>query len=79
MNNTNLSPEAQRDLRSRNQVAETVDTVTAAILICRKPQTLRRWACDGDGPLQPIRINGRLAWSLPKLRELAEKGSTVAA
>lgn len=67
--------ETERALFERNQVAETVDTVTAAILIGRRPQTLRKWACDGGGALQPIRIGGRLRWSLKTLRELAATGS----
>jgi hypothetical protein len=50
---------------------ETCDTDTAAALINKKPQTLRRWACLGVGPIQPVRINGRLHWSLAKLRALA--------
>ena len=46
----------------------TVDTAAAAHFLNRKPQTLRGWACMENGPLRPIRINGRLAWSVAEIR-----------
>jgi hypothetical protein len=49
-----------------------VDTASAAYYLTRRPQTLRGWACHEDGPLQPIRINGRLAWPVADLRRLLE-------
>jgi hypothetical protein len=70
---------AERTLFERAQVEQTVDTTTAAALIHKRPQTLRRWACEGSGPIQPVRIHGRLHWSLAKLRALAEHGSEQAA
>ena len=45
-----------------------VDTATAAHWLNRRPQTLRGWACLENGPLRPIRINGRLAWSVESIR-----------
>lgn len=48
----------------------TVDTVAAAYYLNRKPQTLRTWACLENGPLRPIRVNGRLAWSVQEIRRL---------
>ena len=47
-----------------------VDTAAAAYYLNRQQQTLRGWACHEDGPLRPIRINGRLAWPTQKIREL---------
>ncbi|MDM0002703.1 hypothetical protein QTI24_29165 [Variovorax sp. J22P240] len=47
-----------------------VDTATAAFYLSRRPQTLRGWACNEDGPLRPLRINGRLAWPVVGLRRL---------
>jgi hypothetical protein len=47
-----------------------LSTAVAAAYINRKPQTLRKWACLEIGPLQPIRINGRLAWRVSDLRAL---------
>lgn len=45
-------------------------TNEAADLINRKPQTLRKWACLENGPILPIRINGRLAWRVSDLKKL---------
>ena len=47
-----------------------VDTRTAAHHLLRAEQTLRIWACRENGPLRPIRINGRLAWPVAELRKL---------
>lgn len=49
---------------------ETVNTDTAAAHLDRKPQTLRTWACKENGPIRPLRINGRLAWRVADLRKL---------
>jgi len=48
----------------------TVNTATTAHFLNRKPQTLRGWACMENGPLRPIRINGRLAWNVAELRRV---------
>lgn len=45
-------------------------TLEAAGHLNRAQQTLRRWAMREDGPLRPIRINGRLAWSVSDLRRV---------
>ena len=47
-----------------------VDTATAAHHLMRQPQTLRGWACKEDGPLRPVRVHGRLAWSVAELRRV---------
>lgn len=47
-----------------------VDTAHAAYLLSRQQQTLRGWACHEDGPLRPMRINGRLAWPVSELRRV---------
>jgi hypothetical protein len=47
-----------------------VDTAAAAYYLSRRPQTLRGWACLENGPLRPIRINGRLAWPVAELRRV---------
>jgi hypothetical protein len=52
----------------------TVPTDAAAYYINRRPQTLRRWACLEDGPIRPIRINGRLAWRVADLESLLNGG-----
>jgi len=48
----------------------TADTASAAFYLYRRPQTLRGWACHEDGPLRPIRINGRLAWPISEIKRL---------
>jgi hypothetical protein len=47
-----------------------VDTASAAYYLNRRPQTLRGWACLENGPLRPLRINGRLAWKTDDLRRV---------
>ena len=46
-------------------------TREAATQLNRQPQTLRKWAAYGTGPITPIRINGQLAWPVAALRELS--------
>ena len=46
----------------------TVDTAAAAYYLNRRPQTLRGWACLENGPLRPLRMNGRLAWPVADIR-----------
>lgn len=47
----------------------TVTTEQAAHYLNRRPQTLRIWAM-GSGPIQPLRINGRLAWPVVELKRV---------
>ena len=48
----------------------TVETAAAAFYLNRRPQTLRVYACHENGPLRPIRVNGRLHWKTDDLRRL---------
>lgn len=43
-------------------------TPEAARHLNRAEQTLRLWACREDGPLRPIRVNGRLAWLVADIK-----------
>lgn len=45
-------------------------TAETAYYLNRRPQTLRGWACMENGPLRPVRINGRLAWPVSELRRV---------
>lgn len=45
-------------------------THEAAYHLNRAQQTLRLWAMREDGPLRPIRINGRLSWPVAELRRV---------
>ena len=56
----------QTDLEKETRTV--VSTERAAYYLNRKAQTLRGWACHEDGPLRPLRINGRLAWPVAELR-----------
>jgi hypothetical protein len=47
-----------------------VNTAAAAHYLNRRPQTMRAWACLENGPLRPLRINGRLAWPVAELRRV---------
>ena len=52
---------------------ETRTHVTTAVMcrhLGRKEQTARGWACHEDGPLRPIRVNGRLAWAVADIKHL---------
>ena len=59
-----MFPPLERETRSA------VDTATAAHHLLRKPQTLRLWAMSGSGPIQPLRVHGRLAWPVADIRRL---------
>lgn len=68
-----LKPEVMRhfvplELEARPRV----DTASAAHYLVRREQTLRGWACHENGPLRPIRVNGRLAWSVAEIKRLLE-------
>jgi hypothetical protein len=51
-------------------VVQTVSTAEAAVLLGLAKQTLLRWSSTGDGPIRPIRLNGRLRWSVADIRAL---------
>jgi hypothetical protein len=53
-----------------NESRYALPTADAALHLNRKPQTLRGWACSENGPLRPIRLNGRLAWPVSELKRL---------
>lgn len=57
-----------------NTLPEVLSTQEAAASINRRPQTLRKWACLENGPIRPVRINGRLAWRVSDLMELLNGG-----
>lgn len=45
-------------------------TPEAAFHLNRAQQTLRLWAMRENGPIHPIRVNGRLAWPVSELRRI---------
>jgi hypothetical protein len=52
------------------EARSTLPTTEAAYHLGRRPQTLRLWACLENGPIRPIRVNGRLAWPVSEIRRL---------
>lgn len=52
-------------------------THEAAYHLNRAQQTLRLWAMRENGPLRPIRVNGRLAWPVSELRRILQVQSAV--
>jgi hypothetical protein len=59
-------------LLARASLPEVLSTSEAAAALKRQPQTLRKWACLENGPIRPIRINGRLGWRVSDLKALLE-------
>jgi excisionase family DNA binding protein len=51
-------------------VAASLTTEECAIALGLRPQTLRKWACKEDGPIRPVRVGRRLAWSVADVRAL---------
>lgn len=62
------APEPQQFPPLELETRPRVPTEQAAYYMNRRPQTMRGWACLENGPLRPIRINGRLAWSVAEIR-----------
>lgn len=54
---------------------KTLTTAEAARELNRRPQTLRRWACNGSGPIRPVRILGRLHWKTADIERLLTEGA----
>lgn len=53
----------------------TIPTNEAAHHLNRRPQTLRAWACLEDGPIRPVRINGRLSWRVSDIKRIVAGGA----
>jgi len=76
--NRALSDEELTRLHERTSTNPLLTTDEAAALMRLQPQTLRRWSCDGSGPIKPRRIAGRLRWPLADIKALLA-GESVAA
>jgi hypothetical protein len=57
-------------MKSISLLRQAVTTAVAAKALNRAPQTLRKWASRNSGPINPVRINGRLAWPLAEIAAL---------
>lgn len=47
-----------------------IPTAEAALHLGRAKQTMWLWACKESGPIRPVRVAGRLMWSVADLRNL---------
>jgi hypothetical protein len=68
---SNINQFTPLDLETR----PAIPTDAAAFHLCKKPQTLRIWACYESGPIKPIRISGRLLWLVAEIRALLQGGA----
>lgn len=48
----------------------TLPTPEAALHLNRASQTMRLWSMRENGPIRPLRINGRLAWPVAELKRV---------
>jgi hypothetical protein len=64
-NHLHLTP-LERETRAH------LPTTEAAFHLNRAKQTLRLWAMRENGPVRPIRVNGRLAWPVAELRRVLQ-------
>ncbi len=61
------------------KLPQILSTKDAAEALNRRPQTLRKWACLGTGPIRPVRINGRMGWRVADIRRLIDGDGEQAA
>jgi hypothetical protein len=82
MKTTSISTQAMREATAPQQFTApfpplalvtkpNLTTAEAAYALNRRPQTLRCWACNEDGPIRPRRIGGLLAWNTDEVKVLA--------
>lgn len=65
-------------MRQTAKLPATLTTAEAAVALNRKPRTLNKWAFARTGPVQPVRINGRLAWPADAIANLLRGVTTCA-
>jgi hypothetical protein len=72
---TAIYAEYKRDLfRPLEEVTRPIlSTKEVAYYLNRKPQTVRTWACNGNGPIRPLprKGGGPLDWATPDVKRLA--------
>ena len=59
----------------RDALTKVLPTEEAAQALGRQAQTLRRWSSEGNGPIQPVRIRGRLHWRVSDIERLLNEGA----
>lgn len=53
-----------------DEIRTAIPTNEAAFHLSRSQQCLRRWSMDGNGPVQPVRIQKKLLWPVADLRRV---------
>lgn len=65
-----MATKAHQSVPLDREVRANLPTPEAAYHLNRAQQTLRLWAMRENGPIRPIRVNGRLAWPVSDLRHI---------
>lgn len=65
-----MEPRAIDLVPLERETRSAIPTIEAARHLNRAAQTLRLWACHENGPIRPMRVNGRLAWPVNDLKRL---------
>lgn len=55
---------------NENDIPKYLTTRDAAKALMRKEATLYAWAYKGTGPITPVRVHSRLAWSAEAISNL---------
>lgn len=66
----NMASSTLQPIPLERETRANLPTPEAAYHLNRAQQTLRLWAMRENGPLRPIRVNGRLAWPVSDLRRI---------
>lgn len=68
-----MSINNDNDFQPLKEVKSTVVcTAAAAFYLNRRPSTLLSWSCYENGPIRPLRVNGRLAWRVADILAVLE-------
>lgn len=74
MSTSRISPDMDKQainlIPLEREIRAVLPTPEAALHLNRAQQTLRLWAMRENGPIRPLRVNGRLAWPVAELRKL---------
>lgn len=67
-----MAPKTIQPVPIEGETRAILPTLEAAFHLNRAQQTLRLWAMRDDGPIRPIRVNGRLGWPVSEIKKLLE-------
>lgn len=65
-----MAPSNRLSVPLDRETRTALPTQEAAFHLNRAEHTLRLWAMRENGPIRPIRVNGRLAWPVADLRRI---------